>query len=94
MSISDLFNNKRVSQETFGEITGSIESPDLVKEINKKNKTFFPNVNFNYIEERKGHVFLTKADISPILKLGWKPQMNINEGIDECFRLLKKELGE
>ena len=46
MSISDLFNNKRVSQETFGEITGSIESPDLVKEINKKNKTFFPNVNF------------------------------------------------
>tara|TARA_R110000851_G_scaffold236991_5_gene389731 strand:- start:3090 stop:3974 length:885 start_codon:yes stop_codon:yes gene_type:complete len=71
--------------------TGNNISLNEIKEMVNKH---FPNVNFNYIEERKGDVYLTKADISPILKLGWKPQMKINQGIDECFRLLKKELGE
>ena len=46
MSISDLFNKKVVTVNSLEEATSSVESPDLIKQINKKNKTFYPNVNF------------------------------------------------
>ena len=46
MSISDLFNKKTVTVKSLEETTSSVESPDLIKQINNKNKTFYPNVNF------------------------------------------------
>ena len=47
MSISDFFNKKIVTQSSLEETTSSVESPDLIKEISKRNQTFFPNVNFS-----------------------------------------------
>ena len=46
MSISDYFNKKTVSQNSITELTKSVESPALVEAINKRNETFYPNVNF------------------------------------------------
>ena len=54
---------------------------------------FFPEVNFEYAPPRPGDVMTTKANITPLEKLGWSPQYQIKEGIKECFQLLKKELG-
>jgi UDP-glucose 4-epimerase len=53
---------------------------------------YFPNVNFDYIEERKGDVSYTQANVLPLKELGWVPQTQIFEGINECFKLLKKEM--
>tara|TARA_R110002020_G_scaffold244679_1_gene458382 strand:+ start:352 stop:1152 length:801 start_codon:yes stop_codon:yes gene_type:complete len=52
----------------------------------------FENIKFDYIEERTGDVFLTKADMSPLEKLGWKPEHDIKEGIRDCYRKLKIDL--
>jgi len=46
MSISDYFNKKTVTQNSITELTNSVESPLLVEEVNKKSKTFYPNVDF------------------------------------------------
>ena len=52
----------------------------------------FPEVIFDYIEERKGDVLTTKADMSALKELGWEPKMNIREGVEECFSILKDKL--
>jgi UDP-glucose 4-epimerase len=53
---------------------------------------YFPNVEFDYIEDRKGDVLHTKGVIEPLNKLGWYPKININEGVNNCFKELKNEL--
>ena len=52
----------------------------------------FPDVTFDYIEERKGDVLTTKADMSALKELGWEPKMKIRDGIEECFAVLKDKL--
>ena len=52
----------------------------------------FPDVQFDYVEDRKGDVLLTKADMSRLKELGWQPERGIKEGISECFELLKGRL--
>ena len=49
-----------------------------------------PGVNFNYIAPRPGDVMLTKADVEPLRKLGWSADIQIKEGIEDCFRRLIK----
>lgn len=44
-----------------------------------------PNVKFDYVEERKGDVMYTKANIQPLNKLGWEPKTSIIKGINRCF---------
>ena len=46
MSIKDLFNKKIVTQNTITELTNSVESIELIKEVEKRNRTFFPNLDF------------------------------------------------
>ena len=75
--------------EYFDIGTGSNISLNEIKEIVLK---YFPDVTFDYIEERKGDVLYTQANILPLKELGWSPKINITEGISECFKLLKKEL--
>ena len=47
MSIRDYFNKKNVLQNSVTELTKSVESPELVKEVVKRNKTFYPNLDFS-----------------------------------------------
>jgi len=51
-----------------------------------------PGIVFEYIEERRGDVKISLADIEDLCQLGWKPQYTIEEGIHECFRRLKDEI--
>ena len=67
--------------------TGENISLNEVKQIVQ----YFPGVIFNYVGERKGDVALTKADINPLEKLGWRAKISIKEGINNCFERLKNE---
>ena len=63
-----------------------------LNEMKKIVQQHIPNVIFEYVEERKGDVRLTKANIKPLKDLGWKPKYTIEKGIHECFRRLKNEI--
>ena len=52
----------------------------------------FPDVQFGYVEERKGDVLLTKANMEPLRELGWEPEVSVREGISSCFERLKGSL--
>ena len=70
--------------EFFDIGTGSNISLNEIKEIILKNN---PKIKFDYMPPRSGDVMLTKADVEKIKKLGWKPSMSIEEGIERCFRV-------
>mgnify|MGYP005822334841 CR=1 FL=1 len=84
MNFEDKFNGQH-----FDVGTGNNISLNEIKDIVHNH---FPNVKFEYVEERKGDVFTTKANMKPLKKLGWKPQINFQKGIDDCFAKLKSEL--
>jgi UDP-glucose 4-epimerase len=69
--------------------TGNNISLNEIKLIVNKH---FPEVSFKYIEDRRGDVMITKANISPLVELGWKPKNNIYDGIHECFEKLKNNI--
>tara|TARA_Y100001937_G_scaffold18642_1_gene25673 strand:- start:23663 stop:24550 length:888 start_codon:yes stop_codon:yes gene_type:complete len=52
----------------------------------------FPDIKFNYVPPRAGDVFTTKANIEPLKELGWTADVDIREGIRDCFVRLKNEL--
>ena len=59
-----------------------------MKEIAQKH---FPDIEFNYVDKRKGDVMMTKARTAPLRKLGWKTEISIKKGINECFANLKEK---
>jgi UDP-glucose 4-epimerase len=67
--------------------TGDNISLNQISEVVKKH---FPKVEFSYVETRKGDIMFTKADINPIMEIGWEPMMKIKKGVEECFIELKK----
>jgi UDP-glucose 4-epimerase len=75
--------------QSFDVGTGDNISLNEMKDIVNEH---FPEVQFDYVEERKGDVLLTKADMSPLKELGWEPKKQIKEGISQCFEILKGQL--
>jgi len=71
--------------------TGSNVSLNEIKEIVNK---YFPNVQFDYVEDRKGDVLYTQANVQPLKAAGWKTEISIKQGIDSCFKQLKNELSK
>jgi nucleoside-diphosphate-sugar epimerase len=69
--------------------TGDNVSLNEIKDIVHE---FFEEVRFDYIEDRHGDVFLTKANMEPLRKLGWQPKNDVRDGIRECYRNLKTEM--
>ena len=53
---------------------------------------FFPNVSFEYRDDRPNEVRETKALIYPLKQLGWQTNITIESGISSCFENLKQEL--
>ena len=47
-----------------------------------------PDVKFEYVEERPGDVMYTRADTEKLKNLGWQVEINIQDGIKNCFRSL------
>lgn len=62
--------------------TGNNISLNEVKEIVLK---YHPEVIFDYVEDRAGDVFSTRANTGPLKDLGWETKVDITTGIDECF---------
>lgn len=52
----------------------------------------FPDVKFDYVDERKGDVMITKANMQPLKDLGWEPKVDIKQGISKCFEILKGQM--
>ena len=56
-----------------------------INEMKDTVRESLPNLKFDYVADRPGDVRLTKANIQPLLDLGWKPEVDISEGIKTCF---------
>ena len=63
--------------------TGSNISLNEIKNIIQE---YHPEVDFDYVPPREGDVLFTKADVEKIKKIGWQPQVSIEEGIRRCFK--------
>jgi UDP-glucose 4-epimerase len=77
---------KKLSGSVFDVGTGANISLNEISEIVKQH---FPNVIFDYVEPRNGDVMITKANISGLAELGWLANIEIREGISDCFRRLR-----
>lgn len=69
--------------------TGDNISLNEIKDI---VNSYFPNVDFSYIESRKGEILTSKAEVEKLQRLGWSAKKTISHGIHNCFKNLSKEL--
>ena len=53
---------------------------------------YFPEQPFEYIEERKGDVMLTRADLSKFKQHGWESKVNLRDGLNDVYSRLAMEL--
>jgi UDP-glucose 4-epimerase len=79
----------RFDGKSFDVGTGDNISLNEMKEI---VHSYFPNVIFDYIDERTGDVMVTKANMKPLKQIGWQPKFHIREGISKCFEDLRSSL--
>ncbi|MBC8227734.1 MAG: NAD-dependent epimerase/dehydratase family protein [Gammaproteobacteria bacterium] len=75
--------HKDFAGEVFDVGTGDNISLNEIKDIILK---YHPNVQFDYVDPRAGDVITTKADMSRLGSLGWRPEMSIVDGINLCFK--------
>ncbi len=64
--------------------TGNNISLNQVKRIVQE----FFKIQFDYIDERPGDVEETKANTQPLKDLGWQTKVDIQDGVEECFKNL------
>ena len=72
--------------ENYDVGTGDNISLNKIKDIVLQ---YFPEVVFDYVNERPGEVATTQGDPKPLRDLGWETKIQIIKGINECFSLLK-----
>ena len=75
---------EQFSGDFFDVGTGNNISLNEVKDIILK---YHPDLHFDYVAPREGDVRYTKADMSKLANIGWRPDVTISEGIDKCFRV-------
>jgi CDP-paratose synthetase len=63
----------------------TISLRSLVELIKEKSENILTQLNFGKIPIREGDVMESKADISYLLSLGWKPTINIEEGLNKIL---------
>lgn len=77
--------------EVFDIGTGENISLNQIKDFAQE---YFPQVQFDYRDDRVGDVLETRANITPYLEgSSWEPAHTIESGIRDCFEKLKKEIG-
>ena len=76
MNHQDLFGGR-----SFDVGTGDNISLNEAKEIVNR----YHQIEFDYIAPRSGEITTTRANTKPLADLGWKAQISIKSGIDECF---------
>jgi UDP-glucose 4-epimerase len=75
-------NMNQATGKVYDVGTGNNISLNEMKELVLES---LPELEFEYVEDRPGDVKLTKADIQPLVDLGWQPEVTISEGVKECF---------
>ncbi len=83
-------SNKNLLGKALDVGTGNNISINEMKEAVHES---LPDLEFEYVPDRPGDVRLTKANIWPLLDLGWKPKVTISEGIKKCFSEFVNEVG-
>jgi len=68
--------------------TGTNVSLNQIKDIVNKH---FPDIKFDYRDPRPGDIRETKAKIAPLKSMGWTANIDIIDGIDDCFKRIKDE---
>jgi nucleoside-diphosphate-sugar epimerase len=81
-------NIEKVSGNAYDVGTGNNISLNEMKDLVLKS---LPDLEFEYVEDRPGDVTLTKADIQPLIDLGWSPKVDITRGIARCFTEISNE---
>ena len=84
MEYKERFNGRHFDVGTGSNIS--------LNEIRNIVLDYFPDIKFDYVEERKGDVSYTQANMIDMGELGWRPEINIFNGVSECFQKLKEEL--
>ena len=56
-----------------------------LNEIKNVVNLFHSKVEFDHVDPRPGDVFETRADVSPLKKLGWEAKIGVHQGIENCF---------
>lgn len=69
----------------------TISLRSLVELIKKLSNNTLTKLNFGKIPIREGDVMKSKADISYLISLGWKPIINIEQGINKIIDIEYKE---
>jgi len=82
MEYSDEFNGAHYDVGTGTNISLN-EMKGIVKE-------YHPDVSFEYKPPRQGDVLYTKADTEPLAELGWRVKVKLSEGLNRCFKGIKK----
>tara|TARA_E500000331_G_scaffold357502_1_gene419409 strand:+ start:409 stop:1314 length:906 start_codon:yes stop_codon:yes gene_type:complete len=90
-NIFSMLNYEKLSGGAYDVGTGENISLNDIKNI---VLSIFPKTLFKNKESRKGEVQETKAEILPLTKIGWNPNIEIDQGIRNCFLELKKEIAE
>ena len=62
-----------------------------INEMKEAVARIIPGLKFEYVAPRPADVLLTKANIQPLKDLGWIPEVDIIEGIKECFSEFSNE---
>ena len=83
------FDRYTFSGDVYDVGTGSNISLNEIKDIVQKH---FPAVSFDYVDPRAGDVDLTRAQTEDLESIGWKAEISIESGINNCFKELKNEL--
>lgn len=81
--------NNNFEGAAFDAGTGSNISLNEVRNIILE---YFPDVQFDYINEREGDVMHTRANISGLERLGWKSKIKIIDGMHSCYSHLLAEI--
>jgi UDP-glucose 4-epimerase len=83
-------NCKKVfNMESYDVGTGNNISLNEIKVIVNKH---FPDVVFEHHQSRPGEVLSTVANTRRLNRLGWKSRIKIDQGIEFCFKKLRKEI--
>ena len=77
MKHSENFNGKSLNVGS-----GKSVSMNYIRNIINK----YHKVKWKWSPERPGDVRHTKADVSELKKLGWKPKVSIQQGLERCFK--------
>lgn len=97
LNVKDAVSANIFAMEHKGNFSGAVYDTGTgtnisLNEMRKIVEQYFPDIVFDYVEDRPGDVMETKAQPSSLKSIGWETEVNIVDGIHQCFKNLKEEI--